>query len=91
MLKSTRLLVCLIAMLTASIIIQNPHSAFAKQKEESIAKKEGVVYVTRNGKKYHAETCPFIKNRETTSMELKEAAEKGLEPCGRCFKEKDSL
>jgi len=46
------------------------------------------VYVTKNGKKYHKETCRWIKNRETTKMDEKEAIEKGYEPCSRCFKSK---
>ncbi|NQU18942.1 nuclease, partial [bacterium] len=53
------------------------------------AKKEEVVYVTKRGKKYHKEDCRFIKNRETISMDKKEAEAKGLTPCGRCFKEEE--
>lgn len=85
MLKLLRVLVCLVVMATSSMIILNPNSAIAKQKVEKISKKENVVYVTRKGKKYHKETCPFIRNRETISIDEKEAIEKGLKPCGRCF------
>ena len=85
MLKLLRLLVCLVVMVTSSMIILNPNSAIAKQKEVKIAKKESVVYVTRRGKKYHKETCPFIRNREAISIDEKEAIEKGLKPCSRCF------
>jgi len=90
MLRIVRLLVCLMVIAMSSIIALNPHSVFAKQKEESVTNKESVVYVTKNGKKYHKETCPFIKNRETISMDEKEAIAKGLKPCGKCFKDNDS-
>ena len=48
----------------------------------------GEVYVTQKGKKYHKENCRFIKNRKTVVMQEKEAKEKGLKPCGKCFKPK---
>lgn len=43
------------------------------------------VYVTANGKKYHKEVCRFIKNREVTKVEEKDAIAKGLEKCSKCF------
>ncbi|MFC1645637.1 hypothetical protein ACFL2Y_00445 [Candidatus Omnitrophota bacterium] len=88
--KVIRLIVCLIMLLMSSAIVLNPSTAFAKQKDQRLTKKEEVVYVTRRGKKYHKETCPFIKNRETVSTSPKEAEEKGLKPCGRCHKEEET-
>ena len=43
------------------------------------------VYVTKYGKKYHAENCPLIANRDVQKISLKEAEAKGLEPCKRCI------
>jgi len=86
MYKALKLLVCLLVVATSSLAVLNPNSAFAKQKEERVAKKEQVVYATKRGKKYHKEECPFIKNRDTTSMSIEEAVSKGLKPCGRCSK-----
>ncbi len=45
------------------------------------------VYMTPNGTKYHKETCRFVKNRETATLEKKEAVAEGYEPCGRCYRE----
>ncbi|MFH1622446.1 MAG: hypothetical protein ABIA97_04920 [Candidatus Omnitrophota bacterium] len=87
MMKIVRLFVCLAVIAMSSIVTLNPSSVFAKQKEERVTNKESVVYVTKNGKKYHKETCPFIKNRETVNMDEKEAIAKGLKPCGKCFKD----
>lgn len=40
------------------------------------------VYVTRSGKKYHRQTCQYVKNGGTP-MSLAEASKK-YEPCSRC-------
>ena len=45
------------------------------------------VFTTKRGKKYHAADCRFVKNRDTQEISKKEAIEKGLKPCGRCYKE----
>ena len=45
------------------------------------------VYVTKNGKKYHTETCRWVKGRETVKMTEEEAIKKGLKPCGKCMTE----
>ena len=44
------------------------------------------VFATKNGTKYHKETCPLIKNKGAQSMEKNAALEKHLEPCKKCFK-----
>ena len=54
----------------------------------SMAFAEDVFVTTKGGAKYHKADCQLIKNRETTSMDEKEAVEQGYEPCRRCFKEK---
>jgi len=48
------------------------------------------VYVTKNGKKYHTAECQWIKDRETTKMEEKDAIAKGYTPCGRCIKKEET-
>ena len=45
------------------------------------------VYVTKRGKKYHKEGCLLIKNKGAEKITLKEALEKELTPCQRCFNE----
>jgi methylphosphotriester-DNA--protein-cysteine methyltransferase len=85
--KVIRLLVCLMVISMFSAISLVPTSALAKQQNEQTNKKEEVVYATKNGEKYHKESCPFIKNRETTAISENDAVSKGLKPCGRCFKE----
>ena len=56
----------------------------------SLAHAEGV-YATENGKKYHKEECPLIKNKKPQEISMKDALSKGLEPCGKCFKDEASL
>ena len=41
------------------------------------------VYVTHSGKRYHTEDCYFVRNKDTLSMELKEA-QKQYKPCVFC-------
>ena len=48
------------------------------------------VYVTKRGKKYHQEGCLLIKNKGAKQITKKEALEKGLTPCQRCFNEEVS-
>ena len=85
--KLARLLVCLMLVATSSVGILKPQNSFAKPNENEEAEKKEVVYATKRGKKYHKEDCPFLKNRETITLSEKEAKEKGLRPCGRCFEE----
>jgi len=68
----------LIPMLLAVMLLSTASFASAKD-----------VYVTKNGKKYHAEDCRWIKNRETVKMTEEKAIEKGYKPCGVCMKEKE--
>lgn len=46
------------------------------------------VYVTKNGKRYHAQACNLIKNRQVTAIEESAAMERKMKPCERCFKAK---
>ena len=85
--KLTRLIVCLALVSMTSLAAVMPDSVYAKSSTKKEAKKENVVYATKQGKKYHREGCPFIKNRDTISMSQEEAEAKGLKPCGRCIKE----
>jgi hypothetical protein len=45
------------------------------------------VYATKNGKKYHKAECPLVQNKDPQPISMKEATDKGLTPCGKCFKE----
>ncbi len=45
------------------------------------------VYATKNGKKYHKAECPFIQGKNAEKISKKEALEKKLTPCPKCFKE----
>lgn len=49
------------------------------------------VLVTKNGKKYHKPECVFIKDRETSKIDDKDAIAKGLKPCGKCVKAGEKL
>ncbi|MFZ5800820.1 MAG: hypothetical protein ACOY3D_05550 [Candidatus Omnitrophota bacterium] len=51
---------------------------------------EETVVATINGKRYHHPDCNLIAKRKTVSMSLSEAKAKGLEPCNRCFAQKDA-
>lgn len=41
------------------------------------------VYITENGKKYHAKNCNLVKTGKK-GIELAEAKKQGLEPCKAC-------
>lgn len=41
------------------------------------------VYITDNGKKYHAKNCDIVKSGKK-GIELADAKKKGLEPCKSC-------
>ncbi len=45
------------------------------------------VFATKNGTKYHKESCPLIKNKGAEKIDKAQAMAKGLEPCKKCFKE----
>ena len=49
------------------------------------------VYVTKHGKKYHKEECPLIKNKGAEGIAKKDALEKGLAPCQKCFSNEVSI
>jgi uncharacterized protein YcbX len=49
------------------------------------AKKQDLVYVTANGKRYHHKGCSLLKNKKVKGITLAEAQAKGLKPCSRCF------
>jgi len=42
-----------------------------------------VVYVTKSGTKYHRKDCPHLR-RSARALSLKEALERGYEPCAQC-------
>ena len=48
------------------------------------------VYVTKHGKKFHAEECPLIKNKGAVKIAKKDALENGLTPCQKCFSDEVS-
>ncbi len=45
---------------------------------------EEIVYVTKQGKKYHRENCKTIAGKTTFTMKLKDAVQGGYEPCKVC-------
>ncbi len=45
------------------------------------------VFATANGKKYHAEGCPLVKNKNPQPITKVDALEKGLTPCQKCMKD----
>jgi len=48
------------------------------------------IFATKNGKKYHKADCRLVQNKNPEAISKKEAAEKGLEPCSKCFKDEVS-
>lgn len=44
------------------------------------------VFITKNGGKYHQETCPLVKSKQLSKISEEEAKDKKLEPCKKCFK-----
>ena len=65
-------------MLVCAIVISTGVNASAE-----------MVYVTKNGKKYHSADCVLIKKSLTTPMEKSKAEESGHKPCGKCMKVAD--
>ena len=63
----------LLMTMLALLILSN--AAFAEQ-----------VFATKNGKKYHKQDCVFIKDRNASEVDDKDAVAKGLKPCGKCYK-----
>lgn len=66
--------------------------AFAEKAEKSEKAKKSVstdgdVYITPNGKKYHKSDCPFVHERQVAKVSKKDAIDKKLGPCPKCFKE----
>lgn len=47
---------------------------------------EDIVYVTKSGKKYHKENCPYLKSSKIM-ISLGQAIMEGKEPCSKCFSE----
>ncbi len=46
--------------------------------------KEDIVYVTKSGKKYHKENCPYLKSTKIM-VSLEQALMEGKKPCSKCF------
>ena len=63
---------------------RNTQNKFKQVKNESNQKIENVVYVTKNGKKYHRSTCRYAA-KAITSMPRSEAETLGYQPCKICF------
>lgn len=41
------------------------------------------VYITKTGKKYHTETCSYLR-KSSIPISLKDAVDRGYTPCSRC-------
>ena len=86
MIKVLLLLGFLLATLAAA---QEPHAITVPYNAQQT---DSVVYITREGKKYHSEGCSYL-NKSKLKVSLREAIENRYEPCKRCFKsgDRDSL
>jgi endonuclease YncB( thermonuclease family) len=62
---------------------QEAQTARAASAERVSKADEIIVYVTKTGKKYHREGCPHLR-KSSRAITLKEALEKGYEPCSHC-------
>ena len=76
------LVVCLGLLITAPLVF-----AEKGDKAQRVTHSDEDVYITPNGKKYHKPECPFVHDRQVTKVSKKEAIEKKLAPCPKCFKE----
>ncbi len=43
-----------------------------------------IVYITKNGTKYHKEDCSYLSSSKIP-VTLEQAISQGLEPCSKCF------
>ena len=66
-----------LVVVTSFLVLLASSAAFAEE-----------VYVTKNGKKYHQQTCLLIKNKGAHVIDMKDAVAQGLAPCSKCFKDK---
>lgn len=53
------------------------------EKEEEPEKKEQTVYITKSGKKYHLESCRYVK-KGAKAISKDDAIDKGYEACKVC-------
>lgn len=58
-------------------------SSFINDSQTSLIKAE-TVYVTKSGKKFHKESCRYLKNRETIALTRSDAEKNGYEACAVC-------
>ena len=66
----------LLSVLLVGVMMMATTTAFAE-----------TVYATKNGKKYHHADCPLIQKKSAAAVSMEEAQQRGLKPCGKCFKE----
>lgn len=65
---------------------QTPSATPLNEIVEEIPLEESV-FVTISGDKYHISECSYVKYKNNlTEYSIKEASEKGYEPCSECFK-----
>ena len=70
----------LMLMILGVAVLANASLAFADD-----------VYATKRGKKFHTESCPFMKDREKVKLNREDAVKKGLKPCGKCIDQELSM
>lgn len=58
-------------------------NSYTEEKED----KDPYVYITETGKKYHIESCSYLKESKI-KIRLSEAKRRGYKPCPRCQPEK---
>lgn len=80
----------ILGFLVATLAVaQEPAPVPSAVKQQEI---DSFVYITREGKKYHKESCHFL-NKSKLKVSLREAIENRFEPCKRRYKNaaRDSL
>lgn len=71
------------AFLLLGLFLFTSVAAIASPGLDSIATGGTIVYITRTGSKYHRSGCSSL-SRSKIEITLKEAVDKGYEPCKRC-------
>ena len=58
---------------------------FSAPDPEQVQLAKETVYVTKDGDKYHRQSCQYLSNTTPSQLTKLEAVEKGYQPCKICF------
>lgn len=84
MLVLFRLIVLSIALVLSAAPSHGFQAAPKRQRTQPVPEtKEQTVYITKTGRKYHADGCQYLR-RSQIPMSLKQAKAQGYTPCSRC-------